>query len=502
MAIELYNYRPMSTYALENYTFTSSLCWGNCFGHLQKVCEDGPWSDRVVHLTIGLAELLPIISQIISLFEQLVVEWCCIRAQVTTTTPPPPTPTLFPPGCPENLQRIINGAPAFNHYRITLANGQQSTLLAQSVRPANLFFTAIGVGTTLPGSRQLFAIPHDHTAIRRYLASRVGEKVDITAGELHNVYGNRHYRISFQEIVNTLDTQEIYLSPILPLDFYRGLKQAMLQDGLVEVPNMKLRDYTAGFTGAFILQNLRNNPRILDYTFYELGTQVVKREDYHLFIDANGKILEREADANDALRLINMCGIRPTDNSAANPIKSHALMYGAYKSALAAATDGIVIFPAVGLGVWGGDPTLYWTAFFDALISSDEMTTLDHVCVNPGPAASTQTFLRLLAEFKRDNSVHPVRLARLNMIIYLPRQDVLQLGRDLKLAFPDKTISVVNASDPDVTLGNHVGEYVNNIGHPPTTEENFTAAGDNGLHFETLTGVHKNPSRIHALRWV
>ncbi len=53
-----------------------------------------------------------------------------------------------------------------------------------------------------------------------------------------------------------------------------------------------------------------------------------------------------------------------------------------------------------------------------------------------------------------------------------------------------------NASDPDVTLGNHVGEYVNNLDHPPTTEENYTALGTNGLCFEYLSSVRSDPNRV------
>jgi len=61
----------------------------------------------------------------------------------------------------------------------------------------------------------------------------------------------------------------------------------------------------------------------------------------------------------------------------------------------------------------------------------------------------------------------------------------------LKQDHPGKTVSLVNASDPDVTLGNHVGEYVNKLCHADTTEENLTALGTNGICFETVTGVHE-----------
>lgn len=502
----------MSTYALQSYSYTSSLCWGNCFGHLQKVCEESSWCDRIVHLAIAIAELLPIISQIISLFEQFVVGCCCAAsAAVPSSTEVIEEPLGHPASIdiqmPEGLRQIINDAPDFNEYMITLPNRTQSSLLLRKVRPANLFFKAIGVPVTMPNRSgdPLFAISNNHTAIRRYLESRVHETVDITAsGKLARVYGDRHYRISFQEVVDTLNSQEICLSPLVPLDFYRGLKAAMLQDGMVEVPKTKLRDYRTGSTGAFLQQHRDNS--ILNYTFYELGTQIVKIEDYRIFVDERVQLLERGAGANDALRLINMCGIRPNDDE---PIPltssgSHNLMSNAFRTALAAANNGIIIFPAVGIEGRDGDPELYWKAFFYALVSSPEMNdALEYVCVNPGLEESTRKFLELLAFYKTRYQGDQDKLAKLNKVIYLPKQDILQLAHRLKLAYSDKTISVVNASDPDVTLGNHVGEYVNTRIEMFTTEENFTAMGTNGLCFETLTNIHTDRSRqrIHALNW-
>jgi hypothetical protein len=76
------------------------------------------------------------------------------------------------------------------------------------------------------------------------------------------------------------------------------------------------------------------------------------------------------------------------------------------------------------------------------------------------------------------------------------KTDLLLLARNLKKACPERIVSLFNASDPDVTLGSHVGEYVNNIGHSPTTEENFAAAGTSGLGFEDITGVLADPTRI------
>ena len=81
------------------------------------------------------------------------------------------------------------------------------------------------------------------------------------------------------------------------------------------------------------------------------------------------------------------------------------------------------------------------------------------------------------------------------MNLYSHNKDVLHLARMLKKAYPEKVVSIFNASDPDVTLGYHVGEYVNNCPHTMTTEENYTAICTNGLCFEGITRVHRDPGR-------
>jgi hypothetical protein len=57
--------------------------------------------------------------------------------------------------------------------------------------------------------------------------------------------------------------------------------------------------------------------------------------------------------------------------------------------------------------------------------------------------------------------------------LYKMNSDLLQLAHNLKLKYPDEIISIFNASDPDVTLGNHVGEYTNNFPHGNTTGINY-----------------------------
>lgn len=92
------------TYALDNYNLSKSLCWGNCWGHLQKTCE-GPLLDRVVHLVIALFEAIPIIGQIISLFEQYIVQNYYTPSAREAYTPPAQEAIVYMPmtGNPTHL---------------------------------------------------------------------------------------------------------------------------------------------------------------------------------------------------------------------------------------------------------------------------------------------------------------------------------------------------------------------------------------------------------------
>jgi hypothetical protein len=58
-----------------DYTLNSALFWGNFRGHCIKATQ-GKWGHRIVHLLIAVLELAPIVSQIISLFEMVIVRSC------------------------------------------------------------------------------------------------------------------------------------------------------------------------------------------------------------------------------------------------------------------------------------------------------------------------------------------------------------------------------------------------------------------------------------------
>lgn len=440
--------------------------------------------------------------------------------------------------------------PEFSGYKIGLPKAHPCkgvTLTGVSVRPSNLFFNALFEGTsittTMPGSKKLFAFTASHKEIRRFCRTKAEENPDgvvtisakgvtgkaersgkpsVSIDDLSDIYGNATYEISYKEIQDTLDSQKIYLSPLLPKAFYPGLKRAMHQDKMIILPGddhnprllkeLKNKKHVGKF-----LSEVENNPQqygfssakqfeeLQDLTIFQIGAMVVKREDFRVFIDGDGQMIQREAGQNDSIRLLNACGIRgirsPKTVQEANP----EIMRETFKSAFIAAENGIVIFPAVGMGVWRGDPNLYWRAFLDAVV--EQGNSLEVIFVNPGHQASSsgpykgckgEEFQKILKEYLSKNKDDAKAMANLQKVFNLheSKKDVVQLARQLKLAYPDKTISLFNASDPDVTLGYHVGEYVNHLDHGITTEENYTAMGTNGLCFEGITNVHKSRKRI------
>jgi hypothetical protein len=350
----------------------------------------------------------------------------------------------------------------------------------------------------------------------------------IPVEDLSQIYGSRTFRISHQEISDTLKSQKIYTSALLPLVFYRGLKDAMKRDQIVTLPGSdakpKLLKQWKGEVGKFLKQVQKDPLRygfsseqqfanLASMTLYQIGAMVIKSEDFRILIDGDGRLIERKAGERDAIRLINACGIRGVRSRATPKEHNREIMTQTFRRAFTAAERGMAIFPAVGMGVWGGDPDLYWRAFLDAVVSSAD--DLEVIYVNPGHQKTPQgkyagcngnEFQTLLHQYRLRYADDPQALINLDKIVNLfdSGKDIVQLARQLKKAYPDKIVSLFNASDPDVTLGNHVGEYVNNMPHTLTTEENYTAMGTNGLCFEGITGIHKSqvratPAGIHYL---
>ena len=279
--------------------------------------------------------------------------------------------------------------PRFSGYQIAFPHGhylEGLVLTGTTLRPSNLFFSALGLQTTLPGSAQLFAFKDDHERIRRsckdlaaynpqdsvaFSAQNIFANVNIHDVLFHvpnlaEVYGTATYRMSHKEIQDTLDSQKIYVSSFIPLAFYVGLKQAMKQDNMVILPGddlhpCLLRDlnsskypnlskFLSAVDVSYSKYGFASHQQLDDIkklTLYQLGSQVVKSEDFRIFVNGNGKIIERQPGQNDAIRLINACGIRGITSRKTPQEINKALMTETFKASLLAAEKGIVIMPAV-----------------------------------------------------------------------------------------------------------------------------------------------------------
>lgn len=64
----------------KDYTLSNALLWGNFRGHCIKVTE-GKWGHRIVHLCIAIVLFPPIVSQIASLFEMVIVRSVLFRVR-------------------------------------------------------------------------------------------------------------------------------------------------------------------------------------------------------------------------------------------------------------------------------------------------------------------------------------------------------------------------------------------------------------------------------------
>lgn len=453
----------------------------------------------------------------------------------------------------ERVELVIQTTRPFNNYIIPYSGIPNLVLTGVSVRPANLFFEALFAGTsfdvTKPGSGELFALIDKTEENKKQLIAfktqqKIGNycrqkaytnpeeivsfsakgktgdcylksgKVEKKKVDLELLFGSQTFRLSRLEIQEIIDSQNVFTSAWLPVTFYKALKQAMLADEVIVLPgneqNLKvleemgsnvqfLMKQVSKQPGSYGFRSLQDVETLKNLTLYQIGAMVVKSEKCYVFADANMQIRERYVGAKDDIILINACGIRGINKPKTQQKYNKAILVETYKTVLYAAKSGFVIFPAMGLGVWGGDPDLYWRSFLDAVVDSDQ--ELECILVNPGHRATSygrykgcsgNEFQVILDEYKERYKSHFQKSAKLNKVVnlYLQKSDVLELAYQLKQVYPEQRISVVNASDPDVTLGYHVGEYTNNIPHANTTEENYAAMTTSGLNFEGVTGIH------------
>lgn len=463
--------------------------------------KNSSWSMTALKVSTYMTLVIPALMLTIKTCLQCILSSSGIIQAVTALSPIP---------LPENLLAVINASPAFNGYKTNTG----TPLLTQRIRPANLLYQAL-LGqncTTMPGNRGLFRFTVPFNQVRD--AIQQAQDIDVTAegqGELEDLYGANHFHISRQELQETLDSQRIYCAPLLPRSLYRILKRVMDMDEIVTLPNVKFRNLNGTASRIFIaaarqhpetfdVQNDEDLNQILDLTMYQLGSLVVKTEDFRILIDAEGKIRERNPGDQDALRLINACGIRNIHQTGDSPIPNRTILTQMFSTSLLSAQNGYLVMPAVGMGVWGGDPAVYWPALLDAIVNMN--VPIEKIFINPGhqlaQGMNGNEFQQYLNQYLSQYVSNPRALANLQKVVNLfeKRTDIVHFSQNLKKAFPEKTVSIFNASDPDVTLGYHVGEYVNSLEPASTTEENFTALGTNGLCFEGITQIHNHVEKI------
>ena len=442
----------------------------------------------------------------------------------------PPIPSLD--SLSLGLQEAIKSTPKFDQYRVSpLARVTDLT-----VRPANLFFGALGLPTTMPGSGTLFKFLQKPEKVRTAISShQKTDTIQITAKgkrcflgrsqvNLDDHFGEGIYHLSYGEIQRMMDSQRIYVSPLLPKAFYLGFKQAMDQDQMVILPAVTLKvqsnDVKYPHIQAF-LKRVQVKPadfgfvddgtmlsfeELSELTLYQIGSMIVKTEDYHCFVGDGYQIADRQVGDQDQLRLVNACGIRGFHQSHRIPGNAHheidrRIMKETFKATFESIGDGgYFVVPALGLGVWGGDPDVYWGAFLDAVVESK--VNLEQILVNPRHQKVDQyhgqEFGFMLEQYKKDRPENQ-NLEKVFDLYHLEK-DVVLLAKHIKANFPDAVVGLLNASDPDVTLANHTCEYVNNLSHPSTTEENYSAIGSNGLNFENHTQVRQHDKRVIAIQ--
>lgn len=94
----------MSSYLLpyNQYTLCNALLWGNCYNHLNNVCNDhnSCWKSAF-HITVALIEVIPLIGQIVSLAELFIgILYYYYHPEPTPLPPPPPLVLQIHPAPP------------------------------------------------------------------------------------------------------------------------------------------------------------------------------------------------------------------------------------------------------------------------------------------------------------------------------------------------------------------------------------------------------------------
>lgn len=475
---------------------------------------------RIKHILLGTLECIPVIGLVVAFIDRY------LHGNVSTRPPPQ-----------RAFTDEILSTPKFTGYGFAADPNVHLTDI--DVRPANLLFETIyGVDpTTQPGEGELFAfdsleearqgiedlrddeiiLVKDYGHKTNLYRREAGRLVNLGEKDLKTYLGTNSFEISGSELKEILKSQKVWISPLISKKFYLGLKEAMKKDRIITLPenNPTLEDLLLyGFQASAFLREVEKNPapwmgqlsfdELKKLTVYQLGAMVLKTENYYSLVEDGYRLASRKIGDKDAITLISASGIRGFAHTHKIPGNEQhqidrKIMTATFKGALQTISkDGLAVFPAVGMGVWRGDPDVYWRAFLDALLEGGNK--LKQIFINPGhqktlsgkyEGCTGEEFATILNEYIRKHPENKNLRKVFNLRPYAT--DLFLLARNLKKKYPDLEVALFNASDPDVTLGDHVGEYVTNLCHPSTTEENYAAAGTSGLGFEEMTGVLKDP---------
>lgn len=90
---------------IDTYTIRNALCWGICRDHFRKVEVENLWYNRVIHITIGCLEALPVAGQIVSLIELGIIKFF-VPSLDQANKPLPQRPQ--PVSCRPSAERITS----------------------------------------------------------------------------------------------------------------------------------------------------------------------------------------------------------------------------------------------------------------------------------------------------------------------------------------------------------------------------------------------------------
>lgn len=119
----------------DDYTIKKALTWGMCGSHFSKAAVEIFWLNRVVHVGVGLLEILPVVGQIISLLELGVISFFF--------RPPTPSKPLIPPTPSQPLAPPLLPEPASRYPVVTLVKNQESDKDVARYWPTDL--TILGI---------------------------------------------------------------------------------------------------------------------------------------------------------------------------------------------------------------------------------------------------------------------------------------------------------------------------------------------------------------------